>query len=319
MAVRSMTTARDSWLVDSVKPLIFAVVMLSPAMLLAQNPEPVPLAQVEQGVAWTEVIGEPLWWQKPVPKTDRFSFRTKCLGRKVWRAQRTLTGGAQQTLRDLLFDHLQPVLGNVGTLPVLEEMLQQTVLVDAVVGNVQIGSAEDEQLLSAACMSWRTPIRSVVEKFDPSMQGRIEWVLLRSIVHWEITEESPAWARKLPQREGYVRIAFACPGHSPKNAMLSSTSGGRANVHAHLVDLLTPVVGVAAASKAASAAVARLAPVAKVCVDARNRQVKLKKGAKPKRGPKCTAYCMWEVPTGPLLRTLPKAMRAAALAALSPK
>ncbi len=295
--------------------LLRAWLLLSSATLVAQDEEAIPLAMVENGVRWTEVTGEPSWWRKPVACTDRFSFRTTRRNNRASWIQHQLTGDAKEDVRNLLFDHLQPVFGDAGTLPVLEEMLRQTVLVDAVLGNVVVGSGEEQEVQNVGCMCWRTPIRSVVETFDPSLQGRIEWVLLRSIVHWQVAEEPPAWARKLPQREGFFRCAFASPGHTPKQARLAGVSGVRSNVCAHLVELLTPVCGRVMAQEAASAAVDRLAPVAKLCVDQRSRPVKTEAGLR-KRGPKCLAYCLWEVPTEPMIRVLPKADRAAALVAL---
>jgi hypothetical protein len=190
---------------------------------------------------------------------------------------------------------------------VIEEMLQQTVLVDAVLGSFKFGSDDHAVVFGAACLCWRTPIRSVVEKFDPSIQGRIERVLLREMVHWKLVDRPPGWLQGLPVRDGFFRCAFTCPGKKLSLTKLAGVSGARANVHAHLVELLTPVVGKALAAKAADAAIERLAPVAKILVDRRENS---------KRMPRFTAYCMWEVPTGPAVRVLPKGLRAAALAAL---
>jgi hypothetical protein len=286
---------------------VLAAMMLSLGGLLAQEFRPIPLAEVDHSIEWTEVSGEPSWWHKPVAATDCFSFRTSEVGEVDAWAKKNAVADAERDVRNVLFDHLQPVFGDATALRVIEEMLQQTVLVDAVLGSFKFGSDDHAVVFGAACLCWRTPIRSVVEKFDPSIQGRIERVLLREMVHWKLVDRPPGWLQGLPVRDGFFRCAFTCPGKKLSLTKLAGVSGARANVHAHLVELLTPVVGKALAAKAADAAIERLAPVAKILVDRRENS---------KRVPRFTAYCMWEVPTGPAVRVLPKGLRAAALAAL---
>lgn len=275
----------------------------------------VPLAEVDDSVTFEEQQGEPKWLRKPDPAVDRFSFVTAHVSQNAATAMRLVTDRAEDMVRDVLFEHLQPVFGAEQTLTVLQAMLDQTVLVDAVIGTTRImPGTEQEAERDVACLCFRTPIRSVVQMFEPSLQGRIEWVLLRDIVHWRQVAARPPWAAKVPVRAGYFRCAFACEGRSVQDAQRVAADG-RENVRAYLLELLMSVASAKDAAAAAAAGLDRLSPVAKVFEDRRAQEVgPLPDGGRPRLP--WNAYCLWEVPTAPMLARLPKSKRAQALAVL---
>jgi hypothetical protein len=275
----------------------------------------VPLAEVDDRVTFDEQQGEPKWLHKPEAAVDKFSFVTSHASTSAARAMSLVTDRAEDMVRDVLFEHLQPVFGAEQTLAVVQVMLDQTVLVDAMIGTTRLmPGTEQEAERDVACLCFRTPIRSVVEKFEPSLQGRIEWVLLRPIVHWQQVAATPAWADKVPARAGYFRCAFACEGRAVQDAQRVAADG-RENVRAYLLELLMSVASAKDAAAAAAAGLDRLSPVAKVFEDRRSHEVGPQQDGGRRRLP-WNAYCLWEVPTAPMLARLPKAARAKALAVM---
>lgn len=267
--------------------------------------EPLPLEKVNASLEFEQVHGRPKWFRSPVPRQDRLSFTTSRVDRDVERTCVRVSAHAKQDVRDLLFEHVMPTLGQKDAMIVLEHLVGSALLVSAEVGTITLHKGTDrEQQKPLACLGWRVPIRSVVEKFEPRDQGRIEWVLIRPMVYWHVVQRAPQWASKPPSRQSYVRCAFA---HTAKNIRLASGAAiGAASrdVHSYLVELLTPAVGKGPAAVAADAGVKRLGAVSRATLGVRRME--------DGRDTKATAFCLWEVPVAPMLLALPKKLRAVA-------
>lgn len=267
----------------------------------------VPIASLvgsRQGrLVWRAARQTPRWHLSPEQEPNRFSFAMSYIGKSESHAMRRVGSGLVDEVRDLLFEHLSPALGAKQTLPVLEALLKRTVLVDAAVGLApSLPEADASNPEYVACLCWRVPIREVVQQFEPATQGRIEWILLRRVVHWQAVDTEPQWATKVPARENYVRRAWAFESTSSRNARLGVVSGVRGNMHACLVQMLEPIAGKASAAKAADAGVARMAPVRRVyCGQYRRNKA---------NGPwLARAFCLMEVPVAPIVAALPKEHR----------
>jgi len=271
----------------------------------AQSPserDPVPIAEVAHEIEFRNVHGRPKWSERPVGKVGYISFFTSRAHKDGERAGLDVAAQAKRDVRDLMFDHLMPVLGREDTMAVLEPLIASATLVSAELGSITFrkGTA-DEEWRNLACLGWRAPVRPVVEKFDARQQGRIEWLLIRPVVYWSTVQQPPGWTSKLPARAGYVRCAFAHTAHGLTLARGSAIGAANRDVHSHLVELLAPAVGKDRAARAADAGVMRLGAVARATFP----------GRKTKQGvwTKPTAFCLWEVPIAPMLLALPKGLR----------
>jgi len=297
-----------------VKRAIAVIVLeaLIAAPVAAQLPterDPIPLAEVTDAIDFVEVAGLPTWFAKPAGVVDRVSFATIDIDEDVDFACRGAAGDAARQVRNVLFEHLLPALGTKDTMAVLEPLIAETTLVSAELGTIAVKKGADgEDRRAIACLGWRAPLRKVVAKFEPKEQGRIEWLLLRAVVHWRPVLQPPKWASSVPKRDGYLRCAFM---HDCNQAQASAIAAARRDVQAHLIELLTPAVGKQRATVAAAVGIERIGAVA--------RSYRVIDRSKVGRFKKVEAYCLWEVPVAPMLLTLPEGLRKVAEYQLQPR
>lgn len=272
------------------------------APVVAQLPterDPIPLAEVTSTIDFLEVKGLPTWFEKPAGVVDRVSFATIDVDESADHACVGAAGDAKRAVRNVLFEHLLPALGTKDTMALLEPLIAEATLVSAELGTIVVKQgAGGEDRRAIACLGWRAPLRKVLAKFEPQHQGRIEWLLLRPVVHWRPVSEPPKWAGSVPKREGYLRCAFM---HDSNEAQASAIAAARRDVQAHLVKLLTPAVGKQRATVAAVVGIERIGAVA--------RAYRVIDRSTVGRFKKEEAYCLWEVPMAPMLLTLPKGLR----------